>query len=412
MYKLVSAAALLAALAACGSDPAPPATDAGPVEQPVCPDVTGNITAEGLEIRRPTRDPLACREIPVPGSTEGETTCEQVATDFSCLGQTSTRTAPVMVTLRACVETFGIGASSNGLTVTVLPEKKTDGTPADPGYDVAGAPGAQLDRTTPIGKTISVEVEVARCRDQGYVEIPNVPTETDLVVRVTQQQIPAAMRRYVDTYQYGMLLRSAAIVDANGMPVASPEVACAGGTACFVDETVNTIQSATYQTISRAAGVTVVDGERNLYDGIGQGHIAGEVQDCSSENRIQHAVVSLSATARKLSYFNVGFGANEGQLDDPKPSSTRTMTNADGLYLGLAVNTMPGGVPVQVGAAITPTVCGPDGICHCNGDAVNPAWSVADPGEAETKVLGVRTVYIFPDSVTILTFDRGIYTSP
>ncbi len=411
MYKLTSAAALLAALAACGSDPSP-ATDAGPVEEPICPDVRGNVTADGLEIRRPVRDPVACREIPVPGATEGETQCEQRVADFSCLGQTSTRTAPVLVTMRACVETFGINAPSNGLTVTVLPEKKADGSPADPGYDLSGVPGMQADRTPPIGKVLSVEVDASRCSDLGFVEIPNVPTETDLVVRVTHQQVPAANRQYVDTYQYGVLLRSSAIVDANGMPVASPEVACAGGTACFVDETVNTIQNATYQTIARAAGVTTIEGERNLYDGMGQGHVAGEVQDCTSQHSVQHAVVSVSAPVRKLSYFDVGFGANEGKLHKPGPSSTRTMTNADGLYVGLAVNTMPGGVPIKVGAAITPSVCGADGICHCNGDTVNPAWSVADPGEAETKVLGVRTVYIFPDSITILTFDRGIFTSP
>jgi hypothetical protein len=179
-----------------------------------------------------------------------------------------------------------------------------------------------------------------------------------------------------------------------------------------VRETVNTIQNATYNTIARAAGVTSVQGERDLYDGMGQGHIAGEVQDCTSEDRMQNAVVALSANARKLTYFNVGFAANEGILDDPKPSTTRTMTNADGLYLGLAVDTMPGGVPVTVGAAITPSVCGPDGVCQCNGDQKNPAWTAADGGEAETKVLGARQVYIFPDSVTILSFDRNMYTAP
>lgn len=412
MYKILSAAALSAALAvglvSCGgSDEQPPPQ--------TCSTVSGNVTAEGLEIRRPNREPLACREVPVPGATMGEVTCEQKAVDFSCVGQTSARETPTRVTLRACVETFGIGASSYGLTVAVMPEKKADGTPADPGYDVTGVAGQQADRTPPYGTVdqkhfLSTEVDIAKCADQGYVEVPNVETETDLVVRVTQQHLQAANRTYVDTYQYGTVLRNSAIVDAAGAPVTTPAT-CTPET-CFVDETVNTIQAATYQTISRAAGVTSVQGERDLYDGVGQGHIAGEVQDCSSSDRVQNAVVALSATARKLSYFNVGFAANEGILDDPKPSSTRTLTNADGLYLGLAVDTMTGGVPVQVGAAVTQSLCGPDGICMCEGDAQNPAWTAADAGEAEATVLGVRTVYIFPDSVTIFTFDRSTYTAP
>lgn len=406
MQKLLIAASTLALLSSCGGDD-PPVTPPGDV----CVGVAGTVPAGGLEIRRPTRDTSACHEVPKAGATMGEVTCEQKAPELSCLGVPSPRETPVLVTLRACVETFGIGATSYGLSVTILPEKKPDGTPSDPGYDVAGAPGQQTNRSTPIGQAVSTEVPMADCKDLGFVEIPNVPTETDLVARVTQQQLPKANRTYVDTYQYGLLLRNSAITDAAGAPVANPSVTCMN-TPCFVRETVNTIQNATYNTIARAAGVTSVQGESDLYDGMGQGHIAGEVQDCTSEDRLQHAVVSLSATARKLSYFNVGFAANEGNLDDPKPSSTRTMTNADGLYLGLAVDTMPGGVPVTVGAAITPSVCGADGICPCNGEAKNPAWTAADAGEGETKVLGTRRVYVFPDSVTIMTFDRNLYTTP
>lgn len=341
----------------------------------------------------------------------GEAVCEQRAPDLSCLAVARPRGPSVPVTLRACVETFGIGATSYGLTVTVLPEKKPDGSPADPGYDVAGAPGSQAERTAPLARGISTEVPATECPDQGYVELRNVPTETDLVVRVTQQQLPGANRSYVDTYQYGLMLPNSDVVDATGVAVATPTAACAT-TDCFARETVNTVQNATYLTIARAAGVTAVVGEGDLYDGVGQGHIAGQVQDCSSKDRLQNAIVGFSVAPRKTSYFDVGFGPREGKLEKANPSSTRTMTNADGLYVGLAINTMLGGVPVTVGAVVTPDVCGPDDVCQCIEAATNPAWTAPDPGEAETKVLGARRVFVFPDSITILTFDRNLYTSP
>jgi hypothetical protein len=417
LSAVLGAAALAGVLAAASSMPACGGSEGTPTPSPspsdtTCRAVSGNVTAEGVSIFRPTGEPRACSHLV---TTEGESSCVEKAADLSCLGVSDPRTAPINVTMRGCVSTFGVEGTSSGLSVTLLREKDAGGAAIDPGYDVAGAPGMQAN-TTPsavIGRTISTEVPRAQCPDQGYFEIPNVPTETDLIARVTHENLEKGRRDLVDVYQYNILLRTADIVDANGAKVADPATTCRQS-ACFVERQVNTIRKSTYITISRAAGVSSVVGESDLYDGNGQGHIAGEIRDCttSTQTSLQNAAVAIDASARKLTYFNVGFPGDGGDLDDPKPSSTRQVTNADGLYLALAVDTMRGGRPVTVGAAVTPSIAGPDGIAQCTSDGKkNPAWTAADTGEAQTRVLATRRVFVFPDSVTILTFDRQMYTA-
>ncbi|MFO0724909.1 MAG: hypothetical protein U1E65_14105 [Myxococcota bacterium] len=397
-------------LASCGGGTTPM------TEQ--CLNVSGTVNAAtGVEIKKPTKEPSGCHIVPNPNTAnmQVKNICQQKAPDLSCVGQPKARGTSYNVTFRGCVKTFGLGATSFGLTVALFREKLPDGTRVDPGYDVTGAPGAQTNNTPAafIGTMVSTQVDTTVCPDGGHFEIPNVPTETDLISRVTHQNVDKTHRDYVDAYQYNVVLENTAITDANGMPVADPATTCQTAGACVVTDDVNTIQNGTYQTISRAAGVSVVTGQDDLYDGSGQGHIAGEVQDCTSLDKVQNAAVAIDATARKLSYFNVGFTEDEGNIDDPKPNSTRAMTNADGLYLALAVDTMTGGKEVTVGAAVTPTVCGPDNVCICNPDGTkNTAWSVADAGEGQQKILGTRRIYVFPDSVTILTFDRGLYEHP
>jgi hypothetical protein len=337
--------------------------------------------------------------------------CQQKAPDFACLGELEPAGTPVNVTFRGCLSVFGLSANYTDLTVAIFRERTAGGGAVDPGYDVNGAPGAQADNTPAALVTPAVlthEVPAAECEELGAFEIPNVPTETDLIIRVTHQNEDASLRQFVDTYQYNFRLRNSAITDAAGAAVADP--ASCNANPCFVTDEVNTIAIATFRTIPRAAGVSAIQGEDDLFDGVGQGHIAGEIQDCTSQDRVQNAVVAVDAEARKLAYFNVGFTADEGNIEDPKPNATRNRTNADGLYAAIGVNTSQGGQPVTVGAAILPSLCGADGVCKCGADgAANPAWSAADTGEAEAQVLGVRTVYVFPDSITIMTFDRGMY---
>src|SRR6185295_13555701 len=129
-----------------------------------------------------------------------------------------------------------------------------------------------------------------------------------------------------------------------------------------------------------------------LYDGMGEGHIAGEVQDCSSEDRLKNAIVALNTQSRKLAYFNVDFPPDLDNIEDPKVEGSRARTNADGLYAAIGVAVSAGGAPVKIGTAVTPSVCGPDGVCKCIDGAANPAYTAADTGEGEATALAARTV--------------------
>jgi hypothetical protein len=195
-------------------------------------------------------------------------------------------------------------------------------------------------------------------------------------------------------------------------PLVADASAYCPGNPCYVVDDVNTVVEQTFTTVALTAGVSQIEGDDDLYDGVGQGHIAGEVQDCSSDDTVQNAVVGVSSMVRKLAYFNVGFPPSLGNLEDPKVDQTRSLTNADGIYAAIAVNTQDGGQPVDIAAGITRSICGTDGICKCDGSKPNPIWTAADAdgSEASTTILGKRTIYVYPDSISIFTFDRLLYT--
>jgi hypothetical protein len=397
-------------LAACSDDgDAPP--DPPPGE--VCLNLSGTVDADGLPIRKPEEVVDGCTA--APGTSEGSRICERKPPDLSCVGETAPLRSPVRVTFVGCVSSFGLEAQSDDLTVTVLRERSASGEATDPGYDHTGAPGMQAENTPAalVGRTLSTRTEAARCPDLGEFRVEDVPTETPLIVRVTDQHVATAARAYVDVYKYNVLLRNASIRSgdtADAPLVDDPETFCASNP-CFVIDEANTVFRTTFTTVALTAGVSQIMGADDLYDGVGQGHIAGEVQDCTSEDTVKNVVIATSRKARKLAYFNVDFPPSLGNLEDPKVDQSRSRTNGDGLYAAIAVDTAPGGEPVEIGAAATRSICGSDGVCRCMDGKANPAWTAADADEGDVLVLGKRTVYVFPDSITILTFDRALYTS-
>ena len=55
---------------------------------------------------------------------------------------------------------------------------------------------------------------------------------------------------------------------------------------------------------------------------------------------------------------------------------------------------------------------GDDGVCQCLEDGgKNPAWSAADANEAQVSVLGERIIFVFPDSITLMSFDAAMYVT-
>lgn len=378
----------------------------------LCLNVTGNLTESGLTIKKPEANVSGCRG--VDGSAADVRICQEKAPDLSCHGMPEPYGTSVDVTFTGCVSSFGLEAQSDGLVVTILRER-VGAQPTDPGYNYNGqpamGPGAEKTAGAYVDQVVSEAVSADVCLDGGRFSIPNVPTETPLIVRVTDQNQTAANRQYVDTYQYNVILRNA--VTRSGPTLNDPIVTDTSTTcatsACYVVDDVNTVFETTFTTIALTAGVSNIEGDDDLYDGVGQGHIAGEIQDCTSEDTMKNAVVAVSSDARKLAYFNVDFPPAVANLEDPKVDQSRTRTNADGLYAAIAVDTQDGGEEVTIGAAITEDICGADGECACIDDRTKNPANGDDP---TVTVLGTRRIFVYPDSITILTFDRALYTAP
>ncbi len=402
--------ALTLALAACG-DSTDPGSDGGTPDDGggACFNIQGTIAVGGVQVERPREDPSACNETP----QSDRTICTEIASDFSCVGATANRGTPATVTARGCLVAFGIDVPTTAeINVALFREFNAQGQPVDPGYDVNGAPGQQANNTPAafLGSQVTRAVARTRCKDEGYYEIAGIPTETPLIIRVTEQHLGKTERIQVDTYQYNVALDNADITDDAGNPVADPST-CTAAT-CFVELETNTISNATFLTTATTAGVSSIPGQDDLYDGSGQGHIAGRVRDCNYRT-VQHATVGLDIAARKLAYFNVDFGSsNAWNFDNPRPFASRRSTNADGLYSAIGIDAPRAGQAVTIGAAITPSVCGADGVCPCTElNTQNPAWTAADTGEGETIALGSRVAFVFPDSVTLLSFDDNTYVA-
>jgi hypothetical protein len=403
---------LVAAAIGCSSTSDDP--DSG-VDQ-TCENISGTVDVEGLAISKPSEDVTACHEVVSTMAGGPPMVCEEKQADLSCVGMTEALGTPIMVTFTGCVVSFGLQTQSDKLTVTALRETRPGGGATDPGYDLNGAPGMQMEKTPDafLGRQISTTVDAAQCADLGAFSIEGVPTETPLIVRVTDQQLMENERNYVDTYQYNIVLKNSQIRSGPMMTdplVSDPAATCTAPNLCFVVDEVNTIFLTTFRSVALAAGVSFIPGDDDLYDGSGEGHLAGDVQDCSSLDHVQNAVVGLDTNIRKLAYFNVGFPPDPDNLEDPKVEGSRSRTNADGLYAAIGVAVPPGGKAVKVGAAVTPSVCGADGVCKCGDDGkANPAYTAADTGEGEALSLAARTIFVYPDSITILTFDRNLYT--
>jgi len=379
----------------------------------MCVNISGNVEGLSITLPKPTVDAKGCVETDDPNDEERSFCTEKAEPDFSCLGQADEFVGPsATVTMNGCVTAFGLGGDTHGLTVSVFRAETMDGQLIDPGYDLEGMAGAQADNTPSalLGRTVSTKVDASECEDEGAFEVEGIPTETELVVRVTHQNLDKDSREFVDTYQYNVRLSNGSIIDSMGNDVT--DTSSCDSSSCFVDETVNTITITTFLVIPPTARVSSILGSEDLFDGFGQGHIAGEVQDCSSEDTVQNAVVGIDGKAKQRTYFNVGLPPDRDNLADPKAEVTRTMTNADGLFAFLAVDTESGATQTEIGAAVLPSVCGEDGICECTeAGEKNPAWTAADAGEGEVKVLGSRAVYVFPDSITLMSFDRSMYVS-
>ncbi len=191
---------------------------------------------------------------------------------------------------------------------------------------------------------------------EGYFAIPNVPTHTRLVFKVSGRKA-----RWIDTYEFGPILTE--VRDDNGTAW-SPW----GG---------NVISIGAWNTIPSTAFVPA-----GIQDG--NGAIAGRINDCGEAGRtidldgqtytidaplpIANATVNLAHDGARLTYFN-------GNPDDTLPEPSRTTTNVLAVYAGIDV---PGG---------------PNTISNLG------------RLDGELVPLGTRPIFLPPRSVAIATFE-------
>jgi hypothetical protein len=323
----------------------------------------------------------ACTCTPVTFGTGFETVrtaCSQIATgrartpardycvdgaagapaDISCMMTPPVAGASQMVTLYGVVEIFANGPDSGNITVDVFSE----------GAD--GALGAMMGTATSSTASPCVEMEelvdsmgmpTGTTRRLGFYAIPNIPTETPLIVRTTGD---TGLWNPLYTYNFMVL---------NGdVQTGAPAMGACGDTPMGprYEYRARVLSHSDYGSIPITAG---------LASGIPAGHgaLAGEVHDCT-DVRVEWAQVGVlagdpahpSAIGSRVYFNNIA--------DNPLPNVSQTQgTSLLGLYAALDV--APG--PVNVAA-----------IGYVGGQQVSLGWYRAR---------------IFPDAVTGITL-RGI----
>jgi hypothetical protein len=368
---------LALAAAACGGESSNSA-DAGAC--PVAP----------LSFAWPSQeDPQVCARDPSTTPTAVRTQCGDITEDcagdgttvpaLSCIGQVGGGTAtPQTVTLTGYADVFSSGPSSDGVRLQIfradaIGDGVTDLAQVSPiaikdivldETTLATARACPASRTEPEdlhGNCIQPSTDcearcprelsaadfchntscVARQRWEIRYEIPDVPTNTFLVVRsigLTSSGTPdTAHETWAPMVQYNVYLST----DERACGDDEDRNCLNAGEARY-QMNVNLLSRSDYRTIPLTAG---------LSSGIAEGHggVAGEVHDCDNI-RIEHAQIGFSPLPLKNTYFN---GNPVQTLPDLSRGSMGT--DALGLYAGLDL--VPGPVHLvalgNVGGVVT-----------------------------------------------------------
>ncbi|HEX9101590.1 MAG TPA: hypothetical protein VF997_05265, partial [Polyangia bacterium] len=296
------------------------------------------------------------------------------APNLACLGKTgpAAGAAPAKVTLTGFVHVFSSGPDSNNVKVQVFDAATV--TAADPANQgTIGALTATLDPTTqracdadgakgcslPLvnGCTLPLCNDglggrtddhkycrnngsggecSARLRWESRYSMPDVPTNTRLVIRVTGPT-GASDSTWATTVSFNIFLSTSdractSLSDTDCLDLsnaASPKYQL----------NVSALSAADYVNIPTISG---------LSGGItsGQGAMAGEVHDCDNV-RVDNVEVVTTPGADRFTYFN-------GNPIMTLPDASRASVGTDRLGLFAALNEKPGAVHVEAGGAMTP----------------------------------------------------------
>jgi hypothetical protein len=301
--------------------------------------------------------------------TEYCDTSGTAAPNLSCLGQSGPTpgTAPATVTLTGFVHVFSSGPDSNNVKIQVFDAKTV--TANDPANQpTIGALTAMLDPATqracdadaakgcsiPLANGCALPLcndglggradDHKYCRDNGAgcecsdrlrwesrYSIPNIPTNTKLVIRVTGPS-GASDTNWATTVSFNIFL-------------STNDRACTSvsDTDCLdKSDAANPKYQLNVSALSASdyTNIPVISG---LSGGItsGEGGVAGEVHDCDNI-RVDNVEVVTTPLADRLTYFN-------GNPIMTLPDASRAAVGTDRLGLFAALNEKPGAVHVEAG---------------------------------------------------------------
>ena len=357
---LLGTVALLGGLSACSSSKSTPAGDGGTscsappplANADFCSTCTFSASANPATcqnnrplnaccawVEEPKQEAVRAIGLHYFSSPDGST-----APNLDCLANPAPLGASKMVTLAGVVKLFSSGNDSQGVKIEIFKEGANGqlgdqvGTPyVTSGDDTKDPPQIQ---------TWSTKCPSGGCKLRAF-SIPNVPTETPLIIKTSDATGTGA--QWSDLYDYNVYI-------ANGTVDASNSAHYDASVVAATD--VNTVASA-------AGGLTIKPDK---------GVIAGEVHDCA-DVRISGAMVDSDLPHEGPMFY---FGENEA---DPLPDTERGPTGAGTSKLGLfGTLNMQSDVPIRLSAVV-----------KSNGKDV---------------LLGTYTVQAFPGAVTALSF-RG-----
>lgn len=356
MMRYVLVLSLAIALAGCGDDDTSGPVDSGPdrdtggdtcSENGVAGDEVfgactqrcsgGEITTANVCVRPPVvlpADPNAldvnrvgCGQLESDGineRNERDDFCDEAAADarpnLSCMqpGMYREPGEPQMVTMYGVVDIFGNGTDADDITIEVYRE----GAEGQLG-ELLGTTTAQIEDPCAQVDNVIEAGEIEQTRMIGFYTIPNIPTETPLIVKTSGS--PDLWR---DIYSYNIQALNEEV---------ETEAPAPGGCATIPtgprwEYRARIISGSDWRTIPLTAGL--VDGVR-----AGSGAVAGEVHDCD-DIRLEYAYVGVQPEPVVLTYFN-------DNPTNPLPDSGREAgTSLLGLYGALDI---PAG-PVRMAA--------------------------------------------------------------
>jgi hypothetical protein len=269
--------------------------------------------------------------------------------DLACFSSPLVVGAGSTTVLEGCVNIFGIGNRAKvGLKVAVYSAEQNlaSEAPAHGEVDVAIETNSG-----------PLQAQAQNCEFGGFFQISNIPTHEPLIIK-TYDSSDLFARAAVTTYEYFVFLLDSDI--ASGA----------------INRPTQFIYKTTYESIPTLGG-QFVDGQEDLFDGVGRGIIAATAFDCAGSS-----VSSVSATT-DLFDADTAVVYFDADPDDPTPDLSRSSTNSDGQYWFLNAAAQPGGTTHHVAAGMRIS------------------------GQADCQLHSEASIKVFPDSVSIFANHHG-----